>query len=337
MLVIAALLLATNANAADGTYSFVVMGDVPYDQAEWPQFTKLIDAINTLTPQPRFVVHVGDVRNGNETCSRGYLERIRNEFQRLKAPWTYTPGDNEWVDCQLTSEPDVYYDLADVRDVFFADPKVLRNFQRLPEWRTQGAPIENQRWEEPGVVFVTTHLVSWQLAFTNPTDQRGIDQLRLAQREFFVRGIAARRWIEAAARVPDSASHRMIIVFAQIGVPGCKPPGQPGTEPCSPTARADNGTVGIGSSDGFFNDWNTVASGSELTYLFVHGDYHAYQKIAPMYGQNGARNLFSLGVPGSPCVAALLVEVPNGAQSPAQLKVTLIASVTPECRERIGE
>jgi hypothetical protein len=323
------------------------MGDAPYNASEWPQFTKLIDKINTLTPQPLFVVHVGDIRDGNEICSRPYLERIRGEFERLKAPWIYTPGDNEWVDCSLASEPDVYYDLADVRDVFFADPEALRNFQQLPGWRTQGAPIENQRWEEPGIVFVTTHLVYWQLQFAHPeydprhTDEkwfkRAEDQISLAQKEFFLRGVAASRWIEATSHLPDIAKHPLMIVFSQIGVPGCKPPGQPQTEPCAPTAKADNDTVGIGSANGFFNDWNTVAKGSELKYLFVHGDYHVYQKIAPMYAGNpsGAPNLFSLGVPGSPCVAALLVDVPKDVRSPAQLTVTPIGGATQGCKGRI--
>lgn len=42
---------------------------------------------------------MGDVKSGSEQCSDERLGFVREQFDRLKAPLVYTPGDNEWVDC----------------------------------------------------------------------------------------------------------------------------------------------------------------------------------------------------------------------------------------------
>ena len=80
------------------TVSFALIGDVPYNAVEAIKFDRVIDRINQDN-DVRFVVHMGDIKSGSSTCDDAtYVARF-NQYQKLRAPFVYTPGDNEWTDC----------------------------------------------------------------------------------------------------------------------------------------------------------------------------------------------------------------------------------------------
>ena len=107
----------------DGHYSFAVIGDVPYGDAQIAAFPAWIDQINSADPAMTF--HVGDIKNGSSRCDDAYYTLIRADFDRFVNPLIYTPGDNEWTDCHRGNNGGAYNPferLACDRSVFFSQP-----------------------------------------------------------------------------------------------------------------------------------------------------------------------------------------------------------------------
>src|SRR3984893_13155665 len=88
-------------------------------------------------PDVSLIIHVGDIHSGSMACTSagilppiptsnpGWNQPIYYQFQQFNAPLVYTPGDNEWTDCQKTKEfksGDPLKELASVRALFFARP-----------------------------------------------------------------------------------------------------------------------------------------------------------------------------------------------------------------------
>ena len=46
-----------------------------------------------------FSVHVGDIKSGSSRCDNAVYGEFENYLNDLRAPAFYTPGDNEWTDC----------------------------------------------------------------------------------------------------------------------------------------------------------------------------------------------------------------------------------------------
>jgi hypothetical protein len=91
----------TNGNGHQGNtdgFSFGVIGDVPYGDAEIQAFPSYIEDLNAHK-ELSFVAHAGDIKNGSSQCTDQYFEAIKKNFDSFTAPLVYTPGDNEWTDC----------------------------------------------------------------------------------------------------------------------------------------------------------------------------------------------------------------------------------------------
>ena len=101
------LLASQPAQAANDTsdgqaFTFGVIGDIPYGDAEIAKFPSRIQDINADSAL-KFVTHVGDIKNGSSVCSDEYFAGIRTQFDTFEHPLVFTPGDNEWVDCHRTN------------------------------------------------------------------------------------------------------------------------------------------------------------------------------------------------------------------------------------------
>ena len=78
-----------------GTFSFGVFGDAPYygwEELQYPIVLKSIDRHDLISP-----IHVGDIFW--RPCSDAMYEKTKAQFNALRHPVIYTPGDNEWFDC----------------------------------------------------------------------------------------------------------------------------------------------------------------------------------------------------------------------------------------------
>lgn len=146
-------------NTADGTakdqaFTFGVIGDIPYGEAEIAKFPARIQDINADSAL-KFVTHVGDIKNGSSVCSDEYFEKIRTQFDTFEHPLVYTPGDNEWVDCHRTNNGayNPLERLDKLRDVFFDEPgKTLGATMPVKTQADLGLP-ENVRFTQNRVAF----------------------------------------------------------------------------------------------------------------------------------------------------------------------------------------
>lgn len=157
------LLASQPATAADktadntpdsGAFTFGVIGDIPYGEAEIAKFPARIQDINADSAL-KFVTHVGDIKNGSSVCSDEYFQNIRAQFDTFEHPLVFTPGDNEWVDCHRTNNGayNPLERLDKLREVFFDEPgKTLGATMPVKTQADLGLP-ENVRFTQNRVAF----------------------------------------------------------------------------------------------------------------------------------------------------------------------------------------
>ena len=213
LLTIPAVAFADDAPGQDkqGHYSFAVIGDVPYGDAQVAAFPAWVDQINA-TPGLSFTIHVGDIKNGSSRCTNEYFSMIRTQFDRFTMPLIYTPGDNEWTDCHRTNNGtyNPLERLGQIRSTFFTTPGLTLGASPITvdSQAAQGFP-ENVSLRRQGVEVATLHVVGsndgllpWpELGFSAPTaDQVAEEQARMDNAVTQVRGAfdSARRRHERA-------------------------------------------------------------------------------------------------------------------------------------------
>ena len=148
---------------------------------DYARFENLIKEVNK--EKPAFSVHVGDFKSGSTVCSDEYFNKIFNYFESFSRPLIYTPGDNEWTDCnrEAAGKYDPLERLALLRKMFFRDGKSLGQ-RKIPLSTQAGNPefaryVENVAWEHGGIQFATLHLVGTNNNF------RGTDNTEFIERE----------------------------------------------------------------------------------------------------------------------------------------------------------
>jgi hypothetical protein len=76
---------------------------VPYSQAQ-----STVGAPNFIRDLNRerfaFSVHDGDIKSGSTRCDDNVYAEAEAFVNALKSPAMYTPGDNEWTDCDRASD-----------------------------------------------------------------------------------------------------------------------------------------------------------------------------------------------------------------------------------------
>lgn len=183
---------AASASASPATshpkpgYTFAVIGDIPYGDAQISAFPKVVAQINA-DPTVRWVDHLGDIKDGSSLCSDQYFNLIRKDFNRFQDPLVYTVGDNDWTDCHRPNNGayNPLERLAKIRQVFFPRPghTVGRHSARVRSQADQGIP-EDVRWERADVAFAALHIVGSNNSLapwtgnTAPTPQQTVEVLR---------------------------------------------------------------------------------------------------------------------------------------------------------------
>jgi hypothetical protein len=89
--------------AAAGDVVFSVFGDVPYSESELSVLETHIANHNKYSPSA-FLVHVGDIKSGSETCQEVRYQDVADVLKGSAVPVFILPGDNEWVDCSNPSQ-----------------------------------------------------------------------------------------------------------------------------------------------------------------------------------------------------------------------------------------
>ncbi|MFI1167225.1 metallophosphoesterase [Streptomyces sp. NPDC020801] len=165
-LALSALTLAMSAEPASAgygheKYTFAVIGDIPYGDAQIADFPNVVEQINA-DRDVRFVDHLGDIKNGSTVCSDAYFQQIKADFDKFRDPLVYTVGDNEWTDCHRPNNGgyNPLERLAEIRKVFFPRPgrTLGQDSARVTSQADQGYP-ENVRYTRADVAFAAVHIV----------------------------------------------------------------------------------------------------------------------------------------------------------------------------------
>jgi hypothetical protein len=136
-------------------FSFGLIGDQRSTADERSKFPHLVADLNAA--DLAFTVHAGDIGAGPAGCADDYYLETRNLFDQFAAPLIYTPGDNEWTDCD-GAQYDPGERLRSLRQLFFGSER-SDGRRTLPLARQGPDYPENARWHYGPVTFATLHVV----------------------------------------------------------------------------------------------------------------------------------------------------------------------------------
>ena len=159
--------LAWASDSTDATASkltqFVVMGDMPYTDTEYALLEPdgaIAAAIKALDPQ--VLIHLGDFKKARLSCGDELYKDHYRQIAYLNPHKTvYTPGDNEWTDCDrfnTSVRHDELERLNYLRQLFFYQDEHQLS-KGIPGLVRQENFIENARWQINQLVFATLHIV----------------------------------------------------------------------------------------------------------------------------------------------------------------------------------
>ena len=169
-------------------YAIGLWGDLPYNDVQADiGVPNLIADMNAH--RLKFTVHDGDLKAGNgipgsltpTVCTDTLYIQALDYLNALKAPAMFTPGDNDWTDCDRPSNGgfNSLERLDFERNLFFSTPfshgqrKLLQEVQGMGttpcKGFVSGTPsgttaykdvpcVENRRWDVGGVTYVTLNI-----------------------------------------------------------------------------------------------------------------------------------------------------------------------------------
>src|SRR5262249_42268232 len=111
-------------------YAIGLWGDLPYSDEQAAVIPALIAHMNGHDLV--FTAHDGDLRQGSgapNCAANGIYTRAAGYFASLRAPAIFTPGDNDWTDCDRLSlganGRNSLQELDNERTRFFSTPYTL--------------------------------------------------------------------------------------------------------------------------------------------------------------------------------------------------------------------
>jgi len=266
-------------NLTEFQYAIGLWGDVPYSQLQ--QDTGIPNLIADMnSAQIQFTVNDGDWKAGNGTtanppssnCDDALYARALGWLNSLERPAMFTPGDNDWTDCDRTSNGafNSLERLDHERAVFFATNQSLGKKTLTQEVQTDltclgyvsgGLPtnnpsptvttpaacVENRRWEFKGVMYATVNvqgtcnnLCSSGSGDAPPTDADPITPgIQFAQPrldEYNARNAADIAWLQETFAKAKANGDAAVMIIGQAD-PGFDLSGSPfaGANPDAPT------------------------------------------------------------------------------------------------------
>ena len=295
--VVATLTIATLAPAwaqdrdnDDDRYEIGLWGDLPYSALQAtvgiPNLIADMNAHNL-----RFTVHDGDLKAGNgpQLCDDALYATALANFNSLRAPAIFTPGDNDWTDCDRPSNGgfNSRERLDHERQVFFSTPFSLG--QHPMRLEVQSTPlclgfngpvpcVENRRWTVGRVTYATLNIQGScnNLCDTNPDPA-----------EFTARNAADISWMQETFAVAKQRNSVAVMLISQA---------DPGWD-LSDSTRAplrDPRTLAEtdGQPDGFASFLSALRDeviAFRKPVAYVHGDSHYFRIDQPFLNSLGQR------------------------------------------------
>jgi len=258
----------------DRSYAVGVWGDVPYSDVQKTQgVPNLIRDMgrNRL----KFSVHVGDIKSGGSRCDNNVYAEAETYFDALVAPAMYTPGDNEWTDCDRPSAGGYSSRerLEYIRTTMFDTSQSFG--QRRIRLEVQAPPyIENRRWQIGGVVYATLHVVG---------SDNNLGDVAPDPEEWKLRDAATNAWMRETFAKAASNRAKAVMLFIQAN---------PGFDETDGTRGPLRNPQTLLPEDGFYNFLTQLRSEVirfDRPVALVHGDSHYFRVDKPLLDRDGHR------------------------------------------------
>jgi hypothetical protein len=318
LLVVVALAaaLAVGAVAGEGKkndrgfeYAIGLWGDLPYNDVQAQVgVPNLIADMNSQDLE--FTVHDGDLKAGNAvsgsvtptSCANALYQQGLDFLNSLKEPAMFTPGDNDWTDCDRSSNgPFNSLERLDYeRGLFFGTDKSLGKDKLKQRVQTdalclgyvsgpatgptvtKSVPcVENRMWTVKKVTYAT---VDVQGSCNNLCDTAPNPD------EYAARNAANIAWIKAAfaeAKDRDSAGV-MVIGQADPGFDLSDGTRAPTRDPKT-LAENDGNSGALDGYQSFLVELRAQAVAFAKPVVYVHGDSHYFRVDKPLQDASGRR------------------------------------------------
>jgi hypothetical protein len=217
-------------------------GPNPGDPRQIEATPAFIQAINR-DRQVELVLFTGDTHSGSGYCTKAGNQTVLDLWSELRDPLVYTPGDNEWADCQKAKEGGgvknsageyVAYaaghpvaNLALVRQMFFPEPgrtlgsrdkRVTSQAQAFDSTHPSDAEyVENVMWEQSKVLFVTINIPGGSNNDDDLWNTAAFGVVKSAPQiqEAAQRTAADLRWLDAAFARAKAHGAKAVLVMEQ--------------------------------------------------------------------------------------------------------------------------
>jgi hypothetical protein len=220
----------------DATYQVGLFGDTPYGSYGRSQIGNLISDINSQNLA--FTVFDGDIKNGSEPCyADPHAESPDNPtpelavadathpdvykaqkalFGQLRDALVYTPGDNEWTDCDRPSTAgglvsDSSDRLAYLRTIFLTNDRSLGQ-HTIGLTRQSAAYPENVRWAKGPVTYIALNIPG---SDNNFADGGKNGPAAEGQAEYAARNEANLEWLRSGFAAAKAAHSKAIMIIIQ--------------------------------------------------------------------------------------------------------------------------
>ncbi|TAK90056.1 MAG: metallophosphatase family protein [Burkholderiaceae bacterium] len=274
---------AAHARAQAHAFSFIAIGDVPYNDAEADVLQQILAAI--ALDDSAFILHAGDIKSASAPCSDELLSARKALLDQARQPLILVPGDNEWTDCHHTSvgQHNPMERLQYLRELFFNDEYSLGQEKlrltrqsEIPQFRPYQ---ENVRWEYQSVLFVGLNIPGSNNNYQTAAGRNG---------DFEDRLVANRVWLQRAFAHVRQKHLPALVILIQA---------DPNFEHAPIKGR-----------DGYLElrqQLRTLAGQYEGQVLLIHGDSHHYRLDQPLKDAQGKtlKNFTRLEVFGSPLIS----------------------------------
>lgn len=273
---------------------FVAYGDMPYGARAKDGRTDTAVLVESIAPEIRqrtdipFVIHVGDTGRPQDACSDTWLTHVQQFWEtEFRKPVFFTPGDNDWTDCdraELLTRGSELERLEAVRQMFFSGPMQLG-----PEWgykwgyERQSALQENAIWWYEGVLFVTVHIVGTD----NGRAEILLDPRDRALAQVAARDAANQRWLDRAFALAAANDISALVVVMHVDLFSPTAPGGTVFERCRhrPAFAA------------YCEQLRQRGAQLRKPVLLLHGDTNAYCLDQP-FPSADTRLMWRLNAPG---------------------------------------
>jgi hypothetical protein len=285
-------------NTADGgKYAIGLWGDLPYTSAtsDIQATVGVPNLIADMNSQKlAFTAHDGDLKAGSvRPCDDQLYVDSLAYLNALQAPAVFTPGDNDWTDCDRPANGgfNSLERLSHERQVFFSTPYTAGQKQLLQEVQTTPLCLgivngvrgpepcsENRRWTYHGVTYATLNIQGScnNLCDTNPDPE-----------EFVARNAADIAWLHETFAQAKARGSAAVMLITQAD-PGWDLSDATRTSPRNPQTLAETDALPDGFKDFLVALRNEVIAFRKPV-AYVHGDSHYFRVDKPFLNAQGQR------------------------------------------------